>query len=168
MKTWAPPWSCSTWRPSAPGLRKGVSPSLSCLPQTQKRRSQRPWTCSARGLQCSRQNQTPSRAKIYLNPPGAAGTVCTMTSTPTTPTNAKNSAPCEKEGSAVVLTVLTGATTEEEEETQDAGKTAARAKGGVINLARTAGGPCLAGGRGGISLVRIACRATQASLHCRR
>ena len=35
-------WSCSTWQPSAPGLRKGVSPSSSCPPQTQKRRSPRP------------------------------------------------------------------------------------------------------------------------------
>src|SRR3954468_8144678 len=81
--------------------------------------------------------------------------------------NAKSSAPCDKEGSAVALTALTGATAEEEEETQDAGKIAARAKGGATNLARTAGGTCLARGTGGISLVRIACRATQASLHCR-
>src|SRR3954466_16088438 len=103
---------------------------------------------------CSRRNQTPSRARICLNPPGAVGTVCTMTSTPTTPTNAKNSMPCEKEGSAVVLTVPTGATTEEEEGTQDAGKTAARDKGGAINLARTAGETCLARGTGGISLMR--------------
>src|SRR4051812_11486717 len=81
--------------------------------------------------------------------------------------NAKNSAPCEKEGSAIVLTALTGATAEEEEDTQDAGKTAARAKGGVINLARTAGETCLARGIGGISLVRMACRATQAFPRCR-
>src|SRR3954466_5416650 len=117
---------------------------------------------------CSRRNQTPSRARICLNPPGAVCTVCTTTSTPTTPTNAKNSVPCEKEGSAVVPTVWTGATAEEEEGTQDAGKTMARAKGGAINLARIAGGTCLVRGTGGISLVRIAHKATQASLHCRR
>src|SRR3954467_2255377 len=83
-------------------------------------------------------------AKICPNPPGAAGTVCTTTSTPTTPTNAKTSAPCEKEGSAVALTALTGVTAEEEEETQYAGKIAARAKGGARNLARTSGGTRLA------------------------
>ena len=90
-----------------------------------------------------------------------------MTSTPTTPTNAKNTAPCEKEGSAVVPTALIGATAEEEEETQDAGKIAARARGGATNLARTASGTCHARGTGGISLVRIAHRATQAPLHYR-
>src|SRR3954468_3579959 len=116
-------------------------------------------------MPCSRRNRTPSGARTCPNPPGAVGTVCTTTSTPTTPMNAKSSAPCEKEGSAVVLTALTGATAEEEEETQDAGKTAARAKGGVINLARTVGGTCLARGTGEISLVRIAHKATQASLH---
>src|SRR3954469_18473575 len=119
------------------------------------------------GLPCSRQNQTPSGARICLNPPGAAGTVCTTTSTPTTPTNAKNSAPCEKEESAVALTVLTGAMAEDEEETQDAGKIVARAKGGATNLARTASGTRLTRGTGGISLVRITLMATQACRRCR-
>ena len=91
-----------------------------------------------------------------------------MTSTPTTPMNVKSSEPCEKEGSAVALTVVTGATVEEEEGTQHAGKTAAPAKGGATNLTRTAGETCLAMGTGGISLVRIALTATQASLHYRR
>src|SRR4051812_17652821 len=81
--------------------------------------------------------------------------------------NVKSSAPCEEEGSAIALTALTGATAEEEEETQDAGMIAARAKGGATNLARIAGGTCLARGTGGISLVRIALMATQASLRCR-
>ena len=85
--------------------------------------------------------------------------MCTTTSTPTTPTNVKSSEPCEKEGSAVAPTAVTGVTVEEEEGTQDAGKTVARAKGGVIGLAR---------GHGGISLMRIARKATQASLRCRR
>ena len=93
--------------------------------------------------------------------------MCSTTFTPTTPTNAKNSAPCEKEGSAVVPNAPIGATAEEEEETQDTGKTAARATGGATNLARIAVEICLARGTGGISLVRIARRATQASLHCR-
>ena len=79
-----------------------------------------------------------------------------MTSTPTTPTNAKNSEPCVKEGSAVAPNAVTGATVEQEEETQDAGKTAARAKGGAIDLARIAGKTRLARETGGISLARIA------------
>ena len=131
---------------------------------------------SARGLSCSRQNQTPTGAEISPNLARAADTVCTMTSTPTTPANAKNSAPCEKEGSAVALTVLTGATAEEEEDTQDAGKTVGRAKGGMINLVRIAdktrlaredGEISLARETGGISLARIARKAAQASLRCR-
>ena len=94
--------------------------------------------------------------------------MCTTTSTPTTPTNVKRSKPCEKEGSAVAPTAVTGATVEEEEGTQDAGKTAARAKSGAINLARIAGKIRLARETGGISLARIARKATQASLRCRR
>src|SRR4051812_12489748 len=90
-----------------------------------------------------------------------------MISTPTTPTNAKNSAPCEKEESAVALTVLTGATAEEEEGTRVAGKIVAHAKAGATNLARTAGVTRLARGTGGISLVRIALMATQACRRCR-
>ena len=91
--------------------------------------------------------------------------------------NVKSSEPCEKEGSAVALTAVTGATGEEEEETQDAGKTVARAKGGAINLARIAsktrlvreeGGISLARETGGISLARIARKATQASHRYRR
>ena len=93
--------------------------------------------------------------------------MCTTTSTPTTPMNVKSSEPCEKGGSADAPTATIEAMAEEEEETQDAGKTAARAKGGAINLARIAGETCLVRGTGGISLVRIARMATQASLHCR-
>src|SRR3954468_5102431 len=93
--------------------------------------------------------------------------MCTTTSTPTTPMNAKNSAPCEKEESADALTVLTGATAEEEEGTRDAGKIVAHVKASVTNLARTAGVTCLARGTGGTSLVRIALMATQACRRCR-
>ena len=50
----------------------------------------------------------------------------------------------------------------------DAGKTVARVKGGTINLARIAGKTRLARETGGISLVRIARKATQASLRFRR
>ena len=89
-----------------------------------------------------------------------------MTSTPTTPTNVKNSEPCEKEGSAVAPTAVTGATVEEEEEMQDAGKTVGRAKGGAINLARIAGKTRLAREAGEISLARIAHKAMWASLLC--
>src|SRR4051812_44551995 len=81
--------------------------------------------------------------------------------------NAKNAAPCEKEESPDALTVLTGATTEEEDGTRDAGKTAAHAQAGVTNLARTAGATRLARGTGGISRVRIALMATQACRRCR-
>ena len=70
--------------------------------------------------------------------------------------NVKISEPCEKEESVVALTAVTGATVEEEEGTQDAGKTTARAKGGAINLARIAGKTRLAREAGGISLARIA------------
>ena len=91
--------------------------------------------------------------------------------------NVKSSEPCEKGGSAYAPTATIEATTEEEEGTQDAGKTVARAKGGAINLARIAGKTHLAREAGGISLARetrgislarIARQATQASLRCRR
>ena len=99
--------------------------------------------------------------------PRAADTVCTTTSTPTTPTNVKSSELCEKEGSAVAPTAVTGVTVEEEEGTQDAGKTVARTKGGAINLTRIAGKTRLARETRGINLARIARKATQASLRCR-
>ena len=57
---------------------------------------------------------------------------------------------------------------EEEEEVEDDGKTVALAKGGVTDLARIAGKTRLARETGGISLARIARKATQASLRCRR
>ena len=57
---------------------------------------------------------------------------------------------------------------EEEEGTQDAGKTAALTKGGATDLARIAGRISLARETGGISLARIARKETQASLHCLR
>ena len=78
--------------------------------------------------------------------------------------NAKSSGPCVKDGLAGVPTAATGATAEEEEGTQDAGKTAALAKGGATNLARIAGRTRLAREAGGISLARIARKVTQASL----
>ena len=59
---------------------------------------------------------------------------------------------------------MTGAMAEEEEEVEDDGTTVALAKGGMTGLARTAGRTNLARGLGGISLVRIARKATQASL----
>ena len=59
-----------------------------------------------------------------------------------------------------------GAMAEDEEEVEDDGKTVALAKGGVTDLARTAGRTSLAREARGISLVRIARRATQASLLC--
>ena len=59
-----------------------------------------------------------------------------------------------------------GATVEAEEEVEDDGTTVALAKGGVTGLAWTAGRTSLARGLGGISLVRIAHKATRASLLC--
>ena len=56
-----------------------------------------------------------------------------------------------------------GAMAEVEEEVEDDGTTEALAKGGVTGLARTTGRTSLARGLGGISLVRIARKATQAS-----
>ena len=82
--------------------------------------------------------------------------------------NAKSSEPCVKEGSADVPTAATGATAEEEEGTQYVGKTTANAKGGETNLATIADKTHLARETGGVSLARIACKATQASLRCRR
>ena len=79
--------------------------------------------------------------------------------------------------SADSSSATTGAMAEEEEEVEDDGKTVALAKGGATDLARTAGrtslvrevgGTHLARGVGEISLVRIAHRATQAFLLCRR
>ena len=61
---------------------------------------------------------------------------------------------------------MTGAMAEEEEEVEDDGKTVAHAKGGVTDLARTAGRTSLVREVGGISLVRIAHKATRASLLC--
>ena len=69
-----------------------------------------------------------------------------------------------KDGLAGVLTAATGATDEEEEGTQDAGKTAAHVKGGATNLARIAGRTHLAREAGMISLARIARKVMQASL----
>ena len=89
-----------------------------------------------------------------------------MTSTPTTPTNAKSSGLCEMGVSADAPSATTGAMAEEEEEVEDDGKTVALAKGGVTDLARTAGRTSLAREVGGISLVRTALKATQASLLC--
>ena len=59
-----------------------------------------------------------------------------------------------------------GAMAEEEEEVEDDGKTMALAKGGVTDLARTAGRTSLARGLGEISLMRIARKATHAFLLC--
>ena len=76
---------------------------------------------------------------------------------------------------ADALSAATGAMAEEEEEVEDDGKTVALAKGGVTDLARTAGrtslvrevgGTHLARGVGEISLVRIAHKAMRASLLC--
>ena len=120
-------------------------------------------------------SQTPSEAGISPSHPRAAGTACTTTSTPTTPTNAKSSGPCETCVPADAPSAATWAMAEEEEEVEDDGKTMALAKGGVTDLARTAGrtshvredgGTHLARGVGGISLPRIAYKATQASLLC--
>ena len=96
----------------------------------------------------------------------AAGTACTTISIPTTPTNAKSSGPCKKAMSVDAPSAMIGATAEAEEEVEDDGMTVALAKGGVIGLARTAGRTSLARGLGGISLVRIARKATQAFLLC--
>ena len=73
-----------------------------------------------------------------------------------------------KDGLAGVPTAATGATAEEEEGTQDAGKTAAPVKGGATNLARIAGRTRLAREARGISLARIARKGTHASLRYRR
>ena len=51
-----------------------------------------------------------------------------------------------------------GAMAEEEEEVEDDGKTVTLAKGGVTDLARTAGRTSLAREVGGISLARITTR----------
>ena len=80
--------------------------------------------------------------------------------------NARSSGPFEKDASVDALSTTTGATAEEEEGTQDAGKTAAHAKGGATNLATIAGRTRLTRETGGISLARIARRATQAFLLC--
>lgn len=71
---------------------------------------------------------------------------------------------CEMCVPADAPSATTGAMAEEEEEVEDDGKTVALAKGGVTDLARTAGRTNLAREAGGISLVRIALKATQSSL----
>ena len=66
--------------------------------------------------------------------------------------------------SADAPTAMNGAMAEEQEEAEDVGKTVALAKGGVTDLARTAGRTSLAREVGGITLARIAHKATWASL----
>ena len=110
------------------------------------------------------QSRTPSKEGISLSHPRAADTACTTTSTPTTPMNAKSTEPCEMCVSADAPSAATGAMAEEEEEVEDDGKIVALAKGGVTDLARIAGRTSLAREAGGISLVRIAHKATRASL----
>ena len=68
--------------------------------------------------------------------------------------------------SADAPSAMTGAMAEEEEEVEDDGKTVALTKGGVTDLARTAGRTNLAREVGGISLARIAQKATRAFLLC--
>ena len=96
-----------------------------------------------------------------------------MTSTPTTPTNAKSSGLCETCVPADAPSAATGAMAEEEEEVEDDGKTVDLAKGGVTDLARTVGRTSLVrevGGTrltrevGGTSLARITHKAMRASL----
>ena len=89
-----------------------------------------------------------------------------MTSTATTPTNAKSSGPYETCVPADAPSAMTGAMVEEEEEVEDDGKTVALAKGGVTDLARTAGRTSLAREVGGISLARIARKVMRAFLLC--
>ena len=59
-----------------------------------------------------------------------------------------------------------GAAAEVEEEVEDDGTTVALARGGVTGLARTTGRTSLAWELGGISLVRIARKATQGFFLC--
>ena len=68
--------------------------------------------------------------------------------------------------SADAQSATTGAMAEEEEEVEDDGKTVALAKGGVTDLARPVGRTSLTREVGGINLVRIALKVTQASLLC--
>ena len=90
-----------------------------------------------------------------------------MTSTPTTPTNAKSSEPCEMGESADAQSATTGSMAEEEEEAVDDGKTVAFARDGMTALTRTTGRTSLAREAGGTSLVRTVPTAMQASLLCR-
>ena len=61
---------------------------------------------------------------------------------------------------------MTGATAEEEDVVADARTTVACSRSSATGLVRTAGRTSLTRGLGGISLVRIARKATQASLLC--
>ena len=82
--------------------------------------------------------------------------------------NARSSWLGEMNVSAGAPSAMIGAMAEEEEEVEDDGKTVALAKGGVTDLARTAGRTSLAREVGGISLARIAHKATRASPLCHR
>ena len=88
-------------------------------------------------------------------------------STATTPTTARSSGPSVIGASVDALSATTGATTKEEEVSEDDGMTEALVRSGVTDLARIAGRTSLARELGGISLTRIACRVTQAFLLCR-
>ena len=82
----------------------------------------------------------------------------------------KSSEPFAKDALVDAPSAATGATAEEEEEVEDDGMTEALARSGVTALATIAGRTSLARRPGGISLMRTACRATQAFLlyRCRQ
>ena len=86
--------------------------------------------------------------------------------TATTPTTFKSSGPFEMDASVDAPSATTGAMAEAEEEVEDDGTVVALAKGGMTGLARTAGRTSLTRGLGGISLVRIARKATPDFLLC--
>ena len=78
----------------------------------------------------------------------------------------KSSEPFAKDASVDAPSTTTRATAGEEDEVEDAGTTAAPVMGGATGLVRTAGRITLARVPGGVSLMRIVLRATQAFPQC--
>ena len=113
-----------------------------------------------RSLTRSADGTIPSRPRAVVH------SAPSTTYTATTPMTVKSSEPSEMDAWVDAPSATTGATAEEEDVVEDAGTTVALAKGGMTGLARTAGRTSLTREVGGISLVRIARTATQASLLC--
>ena len=114
MKTCALPWSCSTWRPSAPGLRKGISPleMPAADPEEKKPKAKDVKRKGAAVLAAE-----PDTKRGRDQPEPSKGNQYYVYHNLHTHNTNECQEPCVKEGSAVAPTAVTEAMVEEEEET---------------------------------------------------